>query len=100
HTRFSRDWSSDVCSSDLLATAMALEHEQIPEPAARRDEETISALYKAIDVLSPINKAIILLYLEDLSYEEIAQITGLSKSNVSEIGRASCRERVWRRTAA
>lgn len=86
-------WMYSVClntaltykkkSAKHLATAMALEHEQIPEPAALRDEETISALYKAIDVLSPINKAIILLYLEDLSYEEIAQITGLSKSNVS-----------------
>src|SRR5690606_40653331 len=25
HTRFSRDWSSDVCSSDLLANGKALE---------------------------------------------------------------------------
>src|SRR5690606_39974284 len=24
HTRFSRDWSSDVCSSDLWSTVMAL----------------------------------------------------------------------------
>src|SRR5690606_40065580 len=29
HTRFSRDWSSDVCSSDLLPVAVA------PTPAAR-----------------------------------------------------------------
>src|SRR5207302_4164818 len=34
HTRFSRDWSSDVCSSDLLR---ALEHhvlEEVGEPGA------------------------------------------------------------------
>src|SRR5690606_39658119 len=27
HTRFSRDWSSDVCSSDLSNTPAQLEHE-------------------------------------------------------------------------
>src|SRR5690606_41173372 len=31
HTRFSRDWSSDVCSSDLLRAALR------PRPAAPRD---------------------------------------------------------------
>jgi RNA polymerase sigma factor (sigma-70 family) len=45
-------------------------------------EEKISYLYKAIGTLSAVNKAIILLYLEDLSYDEIASITGLSKANV------------------
>src|SRR5690606_39685949 len=30
HTRFSRDWSSDVCSSDLLASRFA--HEKPPQP--------------------------------------------------------------------
>jgi RNA polymerase sigma-70 factor (ECF subfamily) len=40
-------------------------------------------LYEAISQLSDFNKAIILLYLEDMSYEEIADVTCLSKSNVS-----------------
>jgi len=44
--------------------------------------EDIRALYKAISTLSKIEKAVILLYLEEKSYEEIAEITGLSKSNV------------------
>ena len=39
-------------------------------------------LFEAIATLPSLNKAIILLYLEDLSYDEIADITGLSKSNV------------------
>ncbi len=52
--------------------------ENIPEP-----NETLALLNKAIEKLSQINKGIILLYLEELNYEEIAQITGLSKSNVS-----------------
>ncbi|MEA1875427.1 MAG: sigma-70 family RNA polymerase sigma factor [Bacteroidota bacterium] len=44
--------------------------------------EEINALYRAISTLSKIEKAVILLYLEEKTYEEIAEITGLSKSNV------------------
>lgn len=36
----------------------------------------------AIEKLAPINKALILLYLEDKSYEEIAGIMGFTVSNV------------------
>lgn len=46
-------------------------------------EEKIKLLYAGIDTLSPLDKAIILLYLEENSYDEIAAITGLTKSNVS-----------------
>lgn len=46
------------------------------------DEET-TLLYKAISRLSKIEKAIILLYLDEKSYAEIAEIIGISKSNVS-----------------
>ncbi len=62
---------------------LAPSHHQIPEEPPGNKEESIQELYSAISSLSPLNKAIVLLYLEDLSYEEIAQITGLSKSNVS-----------------
>lgn len=58
-------------------------HHQIPEEPASHQEESIKLLHAAIASLSPLNKAIVLLYLEDLRYEEIAQITGLTKSNVS-----------------
>lgn len=47
------------------------------------DRTVIETLYKCIEKLSPINKAIILLYLEDKSNEEIAEITGFSRTNVS-----------------
>src|SRR5690606_40245252 len=30
HTRFSRDWSSDVCSSDLASTVLADEIKDVP----------------------------------------------------------------------
>jgi RNA polymerase sigma-70 factor (ECF subfamily) len=52
--------------------------------AGSSDERSnINLLYKCIEELNPINKAIILLYLEDKSNEEIAEITGLSRTNVS-----------------
>lgn len=46
-------------------------------------KDAIATLYAAINRLSEIEKAVILLYLEEHSYEEIATITGLSKANVS-----------------
>ncbi len=46
-------------------------------------EESISLLMQCISKLTKLNKAIILLYLENMTYEEIASLTGLSKSNVS-----------------
>lgn len=57
-------------------------HLNVPGSDDRSDED-IDQLFKAIATLTPVNKAIILLYLEDMSYEEIATITGLTKSNVS-----------------
>jgi RNA polymerase sigma-70 factor (ECF subfamily) len=46
-------------------------------------DEEVHLLYEAIDTLSDVDKAIILLHLEDQSYDEIASITGLTRSNVS-----------------
>jgi RNA polymerase sigma-70 factor (ECF subfamily) len=48
-----------------------------PEPPDR-----LSQLYAAIEQLSVVEKAFVLLYLEDKSYEEMAAVLGISKSNV------------------
>jgi RNA polymerase sigma-70 factor (ECF subfamily) len=45
--------------------------------------ENLALLYTAINTLTVTDKAITLLYLEGNSYDEIAEITGLSKTNVS-----------------
>lgn len=58
-------------------------HENIPDSNPEKNEEAFNLLFEAIGTLSSVNKAIMLLYLEDMSYEEIASITGLTKSNVS-----------------
>jgi RNA polymerase sigma-70 factor (ECF subfamily) len=47
------------------------------------EEEKVQLLHKAISTLTDIDKAIILLHLEDQDYDEIAAITGLTKTNVS-----------------
>ena len=47
------------------------------------DDENARYLYRAISKLNRIDKAIILLWLEEKSYEEIAAIMGTSKKNVS-----------------
>jgi RNA polymerase sigma-70 factor (ECF subfamily) len=45
-------------------------------------------LYQCIDELNEINKALILLYLDGKSHEEISEIIGISKTNVgTRIGR-------------
>src|SRR5690606_40497042 len=69
HTRFSRDWSSDVCSSDLsmaqAADGKLFTDEGLPTGGPGWDE---------IDF-------------PDFGQEKVFAL--------EEIGRASCRERVW-----
>ena len=45
-------------------------------------KERVDYLYKAIEKLSEIEKAIIMLHLDEKSYDEISEIIGISKSNV------------------
>jgi RNA polymerase sigma-70 factor (ECF subfamily) len=53
---------------------------QIPDWPSEND--AVSMLQKAIEKLSEIEKAIIMLYLEDKSYDEISGIIGITNSNV------------------
>jgi RNA polymerase sigma-70 factor (ECF subfamily) len=39
-------------------------------------------MYRAIGRLSKVDKAIVLLYLDDRSYEEMAEIMGMTATNV------------------
>ena len=49
------------------------------------DEDTrqVDMLHKRISKLQPFDRAIVLLWLENLPYEEIGQIVGISTKNVS-----------------
>jgi len=46
-------------------------------------DELYNQLYNAIESLGNVDKAIIMLFLDDTSYEEIAEIVGLTKTNVA-----------------
>lgn len=50
-----------------------------------QDEDTkqINMLYKRINQLGPFDRAIVLLWLENMSYQEIGDIVGISAKNVS-----------------
>ena len=47
------------------------------------DTQQVDILHRRISRLRPFDRAIVLLWLEDLSYEEIGQIVGISEKNVS-----------------
>ncbi|HCX24953.1 MAG: RNA polymerase [Flammeovirgaceae bacterium] len=52
------------------------------EDIDQTEKEQIDLLYKAIKQLSDSDRAIILLYLEKKSYQEISEILGMTVSNV------------------
>jgi len=62
--------------------------DNIPWLADEENSAESEILYQCINELNEINKAIILLYLDGNSHDEIAEITGISKTNVgTRIGR-------------
>lgn len=46
-------------------------------------EEQMQAMYQAIGSLSKIDKALVMLYLEDYSYDEISNVLGITANNVA-----------------
>jgi RNA polymerase sigma-70 factor (ECF subfamily) len=49
----------------------------------RNQPEEIQLLYQFIDSLDPLNKALVLLYLDGNNYEEISAVVGISETNVA-----------------
>jgi len=47
-----------------------------------KKKEDIDTLYMAIDMLSDVEKAMMMLYLDEVPYEEIASIMGITQNNV------------------
>jgi len=55
----------------------------IDENTSAEVEEKFNLLHQFIDELTEMNKALIILYLEENSYKEIANILGLTETNVA-----------------
>ena len=72
-------------ASKIKYTPLSDRDDEIPdEPAAgSRDNEKVRLLYSHISKLKDLDKTIIFLYLEQCTYDEIAEITGISTKNVS-----------------
>lgn len=52
-------------------------------PAREKDSAELRMLYDLIDGLDPLNKAMVLLYLDGNSYQEISDVLGITSTNVA-----------------
>lgn len=68
--------------TDLVSIEMA-DPNLIDGASGTSDAKQYRMLHDRIQKLGPFDRAIVLLWLEDMSYEEIAQIVGISVKNVS-----------------
>ncbi|MFY8129246.1 MAG: RNA polymerase sigma factor [Chitinophagaceae bacterium] len=59
------------------------EFPEVVDETSKEKEEQLIAMYKAIGNLSKIDKALVMLYLEDFSYIEIGKIMGITPNNVA-----------------
>ncbi len=78
----------NTCISDLRKVLRRPKHEPLqawenllPEPDSMT--ESVREMYRLIQQLKTLERAIILLYLEEKSNKEIADITGLTQGNVA-----------------
>src|SRR5207302_4691115 len=91
-TRFSRDWSSDVCSSDLLFVLARGEIDFLPQVLLRRLDQ--DAILVAAVVLRLY--ALLLLHAREVVVEVLLGALHVFQAaagarRAGEIGRASCR---------
>ena len=69
-------------------------HDVAGDENSREHDERVPALYRVIDSFDPLNRALLLLYLDERSQREIADILGLTETNVAtKLGRLKQRLR-------
>jgi len=78
----------NVCLSELRKNSKRIntytiqaEHD-LSGPTGESNDEEIEKLYMAIKTLKKVDRAIILLFLEDRKYKEMAEILGISVTNI------------------
>src|SRR5206468_7035657 len=93
HTRSDRDWSSDVCSSDLLRCEPNLSLRPVGQQTfgTKVELKNINSFKFVKDALEYEIKR------QTKVLNEGGKINQETRLWDVEIGRASCRERVWRR---
>src|SRR5690606_39796868 len=90
HTRFSRDWSSDVCSSDLIDLV------KMPAMAKKAAEATIRPTPRLCPATGTVleDETVASLLMRPPYRRTFRQRHVSREAELSKIGRASCRERV------
>ncbi len=56
--------------------------QHIADNTSFEEEEQLKLLYKAIEQLNQVEKAVVMLYMEDKTYEEMEEILGISQGNL------------------
>ena len=54
----------------------------VDEATGTAEEEQLQLLYKAIEQLNDVEKAIVMLYMEERTYQEMEEILGISQGNL------------------
>src|SRR5690606_39291152 len=93
HTRFSRDWSSDVCSSDLeVHLALDAEH-LVRERQVAPDQAAVGALLLLGDVRVRLDVQVVV---ADLDLRGLLDLVDLvdARSEERRVGK-ECRSRRW-----
>src|SRR5690606_40608685 len=93
HTRFSRDWSSDVCSSDLKLEEMIATFPKVSGQQPYLSSAANQVLTKARDYMKPFGD-------EFVAIEHLLLAILAGNDKATQIGRASCRERAELREQA
>src|SRR5207249_8642989 len=94
HTRSKRDWSSDVCSSDLMTRANARVIAAI-EPVDRSFDVRHGVLVRRAAVKDERGGEVRAIGGKAERLAATPAKAGNKQFAAREIGRASCRERVW-----
>jgi RNA polymerase sigma-70 factor (ECF subfamily) len=55
---------------------------QISDNSSSADEDRLGELYKAIEQLNQVEKAIVMLYMEERTYDEMEEILGITQGNL------------------
>src|SRR5439155_9538515 len=92
HTRWPRDWSSDVCSSDLFHTAAA-RSDRVRAVATFHGGGLVTKDPNSPHLLIPKTKASFLVAIARNDDQKQPDAKDVLKATFAEIGRASCRER-------
>ena len=73
-----------VLSEQVSVALEDVAHELADEPPKNPElGERVALLRQIIATLDPLNRALLLLYLDDCSYREIAAVLGLTETNVA-----------------